>query len=59
MNVIAMCDEEKGRRALQVQSLVGMTNAEVTRATGAGGKGLPLVANLHEGVGGVSEPAVA
>ena len=55
-----MCvEEEKERKILQVQNLVDMKNVEVTRAPGVGGKGLPLVVNLHAGVGGVSEPVVA
>jgi hypothetical protein len=59
MNVIVMCGEEKEKRVLQVQNLVGMKNVEVTRATGVGERGLPLVVNLRGGVGGVSEPVVA
>jgi hypothetical protein len=58
-NVIVMCGEEKERRVLQVQNLVGMKNVEVTRAAGVGERGLHPVANLHEGVGEVSEPVVA
>jgi hypothetical protein len=59
MNVIVMCDDQKERRVLQPPNLVDMKSVEVMRATGVGGKGLPLVVNLHEGVGGDSEPVVA
>jgi hypothetical protein len=58
MNVIVMCDE-KERRVFQAQNLVVTTSVEVTRATGVGGRGLPLVVSLHGGVGVGSEPVVA
>jgi hypothetical protein len=59
MNVIVICDEEKERRVFQAQNLVVTTNVEVMRATGVGGRDLPLVASLHAGVGVGSEPVVA
>jgi hypothetical protein len=61
MNVIVMYAEEKERRVFQAQNLGDTISVEavVMRAAGVGVKGLPLVVNLHAGVGGVSEPVVA
>jgi len=58
MNVIVIHDKQKERRVFQAQNLVDMTNVEVTRTTGVGGRVLPLVVSLHAGVGVGSEPVV-